>query len=205
VALWPPINYAKRTQFPQRQNQRNPCAPCHSDRRHASSVPKWRNLLQYSRRLPNRLFGPIYQEITPCIMQNKANFLNARTNATFFAAKGYENKPPLGDSKKQTQSNPIPPPRRDEIRDTRYENSPPAIRNTQYAIRNTNPIKPNLPDTEMNVHFCDKRDYENKSAFGVQKNKAKSNPISNAEMPYSACRTRDCHASDNKYGFDFIW
>ena len=31
----------------------------------------------------------------------------------------------------------------------------------------------------MNVQFCDKRGYENKSAFGVQKNKAKSKPISN--------------------------
>jgi len=44
----------------------------------------------------------------------------------------------------------------------------------------------------MHVTFCDKRDYENKSAFGVQKNKAKSKPISNAETAYSACRTRDC-------------
>ena len=29
--------------------------------------------------------------------------------------------------------------------------------------------KPNLQQTEMNVNFCDKRDYENKSAFGVQR------------------------------------
>jgi len=32
----------------------------------------------------------------------------------------------------------------------------------------------------MSVNFCDKRDYENKSAFGVPKNKAKTKPISNA-------------------------
>ena len=101
-----------------KQTQSNPClkaktnatfcTPCHSDRRHASSVSKWRNLLQYSRRLPNRLFGPTCREIMPCIMQNKANFLNAKTNATVFVAKDYEKKPPLPNSKKQTQSNPIP-------------------------------------------------------------------------------------------------
>jgi hypothetical protein len=32
--------------------------------------------------------------------------------------------------------------------------------------------KANLPDTEMSATFCDKRDYENESAFAVQKNKA---------------------------------
>jgi len=102
------------------------CTPCHSDRRHASSVPKRRNLLQYSRRLPNRLFDPLYQEIMPCIMQNKPNFPNAKTNATPFAANVYENKRPLPNSKKQTQSNPIPP--------TQYATKAPcgAIRNTQY-------------------------------------------------------------------------
>jgi hypothetical protein len=90
--------------------------------------------------LPNRLFGPICQEITPCIMQNKANFPNDKPSASFFVAKVYETKPPLGDSKKQSQSNPIPQPRRDEIRHTIYE-----IRDTQYEIRlprggDTNPI-----------------------------------------------------------------
>jgi hypothetical protein len=84
--------------------------PCHSDRRHASSVPKRRNLLQCSRYLPNRLFGPTCQRIMACIMQNKPNFLKANANATIFAAKVYENKPPRPHSKKQTQSNPIPRP-----------------------------------------------------------------------------------------------
>jgi hypothetical protein len=41
-------------------------------------------------------------------MQNKPNFLKTKTNATLFAAKDYEKKPPLAHSKKQTQSNPIP-------------------------------------------------------------------------------------------------
>ena len=42
-------------------------------------------------------------------MQNKANFLNDKTNATFFAAKVYENKPPLGDSKKTNPNKPNSP------------------------------------------------------------------------------------------------
>jgi len=52
--------------------------------------------------------------------------------------------------------------------------------------------KPNLPDTEMSANFFDKRDYENKPAFAVQKNKAnfkRSKPISN---PQTACPA--CHA-----------
>ena len=52
--------------------------------------------------------------------------------------------------------------------------------------------KANLWQTKMNLTFCYKRDYENKSAFGVRKNKAKSKPISNAETAYPACRMRDC-------------
>jgi hypothetical protein len=43
-------------------------------------------------------------------MQNKPNSRSDKSNATSFAAKGYKEKPPLGDSKKQTQSNPIPLP-----------------------------------------------------------------------------------------------
>jgi hypothetical protein len=43
-------------------------------------------------------------------MQNKPNFLSAKTTATFIAAKVYANKPPLPHSGKQTQSNPIPTP-----------------------------------------------------------------------------------------------
>ena len=50
---------------------------------------------------------PSLPRIHGSIMQNKPNFLKTKTNATFFAAKVYEEKPPLGDSKKQTQSNPI--------------------------------------------------------------------------------------------------
>jgi hypothetical protein len=43
------------------------------------------------------------------IMQNKPNFHSDKTNATPFAAKGYQRKPPLAGRRKQSQSNPIEP------------------------------------------------------------------------------------------------
>ena len=46
----------------------------------------------------------------PLFAQNKPNLRSDKTNATFFAAKVYENKPPLPTRRKRTQSNPIPPP-----------------------------------------------------------------------------------------------
>jgi hypothetical protein len=85
------------------------CTPCHSDRRHASSVPKRRNLLQYSRYLPKRLFGPTCQRIMACIMQNEPNLAKAKTNATPFVTRNYESKPPLATRRKRTQSNPNEP------------------------------------------------------------------------------------------------
>jgi hypothetical protein len=42
-----------------------------------------------------------------CIMQNKPNSYKDKTNATPFAAKDYENKPPLPTRRKRTQTNPI--------------------------------------------------------------------------------------------------
>jgi len=57
-----------------------------------------------------------YESIT----QNKPNSQNPKTNANLATAKNYEQKPPPPHSKKQTQSNPIPP-RRDEIRNTTYD------------------------------------------------------------------------------------
>jgi len=42
---------------------------------------------------------------------------------------------------KQTQSNPISPPRRDEIRDTRYEMR---SQTTSTPLEKTNPVKPNF-------------------------------------------------------------
>jgi len=43
------------------------------------------------------------------IMQNEPNFLKAKTNATPFAAKVYQSKPPLATRRKRTQSNPNEP------------------------------------------------------------------------------------------------
>ena len=72
-------------------------------------------------------------------MQNKPNLLDAQMNVTSLITVDYENKSNWKlDENKPNQSqykantNPNKP------------NSPSAIRNTQYAIRNTNPIKPNL-------------------------------------------------------------
>jgi len=42
-------------------------------------------------------------------LQNKPNSRSAKTNATFFAAKVYESKPPLATRRKRTQSNPTEP------------------------------------------------------------------------------------------------
>jgi len=43
-------------------------------------------------------------------MQNKPNLMNTKTNLTSALTKDYENKPPLGTLRKQTQSNPISKP-----------------------------------------------------------------------------------------------
>ena len=51
---------------------------CHSDRRHACSVPKRRNLLQHSHCLLNPLFHPDCRTIITCIMQNKPNLPRAK-------------------------------------------------------------------------------------------------------------------------------
>jgi len=51
---------------------------------------------------------PSLPGIHDSIMQNKPNLQNPKTNATSFTAKDYRRKPPLPDSKKQTQTNPIP-------------------------------------------------------------------------------------------------
>ena len=61
-------------------------------------------------------------------MQNKPNLLDTQMNVSSVLTRDYENEPlrRRGENKpKQTQS-------------------PSAIRNTQYEIRDTNPIKPNF-------------------------------------------------------------
>jgi hypothetical protein len=63
-------------------------------------------------------------------MQNKANFLNDKTNANTVAAKSYENKPPLPHSKKQTQFKP---------------NSSPKLELCSTLSEVEGPIEPNSP------------------------------------------------------------
>jgi len=66
-------------------------------------------------------FVPLCLSGHESIMQNKPNFLKDKTNATFCFAKVYEETPPLGDSKKQTQSNPIPaPPAKSRVNRCQY-------------------------------------------------------------------------------------
>jgi hypothetical protein len=55
--------------------------------------------------------------------------------------------------------------------------------------------KANFLKAKNNATNCAANTYENKPAFAVQENKAKSKPISNAQTAYSACRTRDCHVA----------
>ncbi len=89
-------------------------------------------------------------------MQNKPNFLDAQMNLTSLITVEYENKSnwTLGENK--PNSNPIKantkPIKANKMPiQTQYKpktnpikpNSPSAIRNTQYEIRDTNPIKPN--------------------------------------------------------------
>ena len=82
----------------------------------------------------------------PLFMQNKPNSLKAKINATLFATKNYENKPPRPTPKNKPNSNPI----QTQIKpnpgapghNTRYAIRNQSPRDTQYAIRNTNPIPP---------------------------------------------------------------
>jgi len=100
---------------------------CHSDRRHACSVPKRRNLLQHSHYLPNPLLHPACHTIVTCIMQNKPNFPAAEIALNLCPEKHYgktsflrprQNKPNQTQFRPtDTQSGPERS-RRDDIRDT---------------------------------------------------------------------------------------
>ena len=72
------------------------------------------------------------------IMQNKANVKMGNININTAILKAYANKQRTMINEhysKQTQSNPIPPPRRDEIRDTKTVPPRYAIRHTRYEIQ----------------------------------------------------------------------
>ena len=49
---------------------------------------------------------PLYPCAYEALTQNKPNSLNPKTTTTSVTTNNYKQKPPLGDSKKQTQSNP---------------------------------------------------------------------------------------------------
>jgi hypothetical protein len=82
-------------------------------------------------------------------MQNKPNSSKDKTNATFFVAKVYQIKPPLGESKKQTQSNPNEPNFKmgniniSTARTKAYAKEQRTMNNEQ--LFKTNPIEPNSP------------------------------------------------------------
>jgi hypothetical protein len=92
-----------------RHSDRRPtfATPCHSDRSPDIVGTKRRNLFQRLFSFPASLYRPIYHAITACIMQNKPNFQNRKTNATYYAGKTYRNTQLRLAPKKQTQSNPI--------------------------------------------------------------------------------------------------
>jgi len=67
-------------------------------------------LVNFSLQLSSALYK------SPPFAQNKPNSQNPKTNATLVTAKNYKQKPPHSHPKKQTQTNPIPPARRETIR-----------------------------------------------------------------------------------------
>ena len=80
-------------------------------------------------------------------MQNKANVKIGKISISTAILTAYVNKQRTMNNErcsKQTQSKPISPPHRDEIRDTKTVPPRYATRNTRYAIRNTNQIKANF-------------------------------------------------------------
>ena len=104
-----------------------PYTLCHSDRRHAKSVPKRRNLLQHPNYLPDRPFGPTCHKII--LLLRKTNPIFATTKSTQhpvpqrFTRKNHPN-PTRKNKPNQTQS---------LARKTTYD-----IRYPTYDIRNTN-------------------------------------------------------------------
>ena len=146
--------------------------------------------------LPNPLslyfFVPLCLSGHESIMQNKPNSPNNKTTATLFAAKVYEIKPPLGDSKKQTQTNPIPPPpscagkesrisernaypdlsgqhQRSRIQDRESTIFPILPRNHGVIAQN----KPNSLKDKTNATPYAAKDYENNARPAARKNKPK--------------------------------
>jgi hypothetical protein len=84
-----------------------------------------------------QLILPILPPNQPPSAQNKPNSSKPKINATSFSTKSYERIRPHPDSKKQTQTNPIPVP--DKIRHTTLSVTKSRC-TSGYDIRNTTPI-----------------------------------------------------------------
>jgi len=127
-------------------------------------------------------------------MQNKPNFLKAKNNATNCAANTYEKKPPQPNSKKQTQSNPIPssPPTIPQSHPALFTCSTcrfplPAL----YTCRESSTNRPlfsqnkaNFKIGKMTISTVATRPYPNEQrtiSNGRLSKQTQSNPISNAE------------------------
>jgi hypothetical protein len=89
-------------------------------------------------------------------LQNEPNLPRDKTNATSFAAKVYENKPPLPQSKKRTQSNPNEPNFKigniniSTARTKAYINEQRTISNERYSKRTqSNPIFPHFSESPL--------------------------------------------------------
>jgi hypothetical protein len=98
-------------------------------------------------------------------MQNKPNSPNDKTTATPYPTQIYSNIPLHPTPKKQTQTKP----------------SPNAIRDTQHAIRKSNPNKANVKMGNINISTATLKAYANEQPTMSNKRHSKqtqSNPIS---------------------------
>jgi hypothetical protein len=116
------------------------------------------------------------------ILQNKPNFKMGNINISTASTKAYAKKQRTMNTErypKQTQTKPIPA-RRNTIRDMQYETTPPAIRNTRYEIRDTNPNEPNVKIGKMKISAEIVRVYANQQRTMNNERYSKrtqSNPI----------------------------
>ena len=103
-------------------------------------------------------------------MQNKPNFLDALMNVKSIHTVVYENKHnwTLGENKPNQSQFPKSP---NECKLTYNKGLQKKRRLRSPKKQSQN--KPNFPKAQMNVNFYSQKDYENKPAFGVQKNKPK--------------------------------
>jgi len=114
--------------------------------------------------LPKPPILPSFPRIHESIMQNKPNSLTVKNNATPFATNSYANIPlPCAGKNKPNQTQ-----------------SPNAIRDTQHAIRKSNPNKPNFKIGKMKISTAITKAYANEQRATNNERYSKqtqSNPI----------------------------